>query len=68
MTSDAGQRMKLLVDMNLSDTTKHWVALREGPGLGAAVRAEAHYAQLLWRYINSTGGVSARPLARLARR
>ena len=33
--------------MNLSDITAHWVALHEALGLGAAVRDEAHYAQLL---------------------
>lgn len=33
--------------MNLSDITSHWVALHEALGLGAAVRDEAHYAQLL---------------------
>lgn len=33
--------------MNLSDITAHWVALHEALGLGAPVRDEAHYDQLL---------------------
>ena len=33
--------------MNLSDITGHWVALHEALGLGAAVRDEVHYEQLL---------------------
>jgi HTH-type transcriptional regulator/antitoxin HigA len=33
--------------MNLADITAHWVALHESLGLGATVRDDAHYHQLL---------------------
>lgn len=55
--------------MNLSDITAHWVALHEALGLGAAVRDEAHYAQLLEvaeSLMENTAALDAGPLSGLA--
>ena len=55
--------------MNLSDITAHWVALHEALGLGAPVRDEAHYAQLLELaegLMENTKSIDTSPLAGLA--
>ena len=55
--------------MKLSDITAHWVALHEALGLGAAVRDEAHYAQLLEvaeKLMENTAALDAGPLGGLA--
>ena len=55
--------------MNLSDITAHWVALHEALGLGAPVRDEAHYEQLLEvaeSQMDNTTSIDASPLAGLA--
>ncbi len=55
--------------MNLSDITAHWVAMHEALGLGAAVRDEAHYAQLLevaQSLMEDTVALEASPLGGLA--
>lgn len=54
--------------MNLSDMTAHWVALHEGLGLGAEIRDDAHYAQLLEvaeHLMADTAALDASPLGGL---
>jgi HTH-type transcriptional regulator/antitoxin HigA len=54
--------------MNLSDMTGHWVALHEGLGLGADIRDEAHYQQLLEvvaHLMEDTVALDASPLGAL---
>ena len=55
--------------MNLSDITAHWVALHEALGLGAPLRDEARYEQLLElaeSLMENTKSIDTSPLAGLA--